>query len=414
MSDRLFIVPDFSKNNYSYAELIKFVNEHGNEPGHFVNDADPFIFFSKLLTGLVNWKEITLFDDDFSSTEITRLVGAEAEKGQTLQTNHPRQFHTIDDLLSTLNEIECSRINIFTSGTTGLPKKVTHSLSSLTRNIRVSDHHQKDIWGLSYSPSHMAGLQVFFQALYNKNPLVQLLGKNRVEVVRSVETHKITHLSATPSFYRLLIPCEKPLTSVRSLTSGGEIFSESIRIELERIFPNAHLHNIYASTEAGSLLEASEEFFEVPVGLKKLLRIIKDELCIHKSLLGEFSSSTLRGDWYHTNDIVEIVQKEPLKFRFVSRKNEMINVGGFKVNPHEVEETLLQMAGIKDVRVFGKRNSVLGHILVCEIVTSDPGINEPAVREWLSVRLQNFKIPRQCKFVESIEQTKTGKKKRDQ
>ena len=118
-------------------------------------------------------------------------------------------------------------------------------------------------------------------------------------------------------------------------------------------------------------------------------------------------------EWYNTGDLIEIIHEKPLKFRFISRKSDMINVGGYKVNPLEVEETILTLAGIRDVRVFSKSNSVLGNIICCEVVCDNDQIIESSIRTFLQTKIQEFKIPRIIRFVEELSTTRTGKIKRN-
>lgn len=117
-------------------------------------------------------------------------------------------------------------------------------------------------------------------------------------------------------------------------------------------------------------------------------------------------------EWYHTNDLIELIEKDPLKFRFLSRKSEMINVGGYKVNPSEVEEVVHSIPGVKEVKVYAKSNSVLGNIVCCDIVSTTK-LEETAIRLYLQTKLQEYKIPRIIKFVNALETTRTGKLKRN-
>ena len=87
----------------------------------------------------------------------------------------------------------------------------------------------------------------------------------------------------------------------------------------------------------------------------------------------------------------------------------MINTGGYKVNPTEVEEVIRKITGVIDAFVFGKKNSLLGNVVVCEVIVSDKLLSEKKIRLYLQDRLQEFKVPRIIKFVESINTTRTGK-----
>ena len=109
--------------------------------------------------------------------------------------------------------------------------------------------------------------------------------------------------------------------------------------------------------------------------------------------------------------MIEWIDENQKIFKFVSRKNELINVGGYKVNPNEVEEVLLQNSKIKNAKVFGKPNAVLGNILSAEIVVfENQELEEAEIRNYLEDKLQNYKIPRRISFVEEIGLTRTGKK----
>ena len=94
----------------------------------------------------------------------------------------------------------------------------------------------------------------------------------------------------------------------------------------------------------------------------------------------------------------------------------MINVGGYKVNPHEVEEEIKKVDGVIDVLVKARTNRITGNILVAEIknrknISID--IIEQNVYSQLNEHLQPYKIPRILDFVDNISQTRSGKKGRD-
>ena len=206
--------------------------------------------------------------------------------------------------------------------------------------------------------THFAGLQVFFQALFNINTIVYLFEKKFNEVYFDFVKYEITHISCTPTFMKMFLPSvKKDLIDVRSITFGGEKFDSKIEKELEKKFSNATVKNIYASTEAGSLLKGEGEFFLIPKRYNELIKIKNNELLIHKELLGASESFNLVGDWYNTGDIVEF--KDEKRFKFINRKSEIINVGGYNVNPFEVESIIKEIIGVKDVIVFGDHTRIL-------------------------------------------------------
>jgi acyl-CoA synthetase (AMP-forming)/AMP-acid ligase II len=145
-----------------------------------------------------------------------------------------------------------------------------------------------------------------------------------------------------------------------------------------------------------------------------MVKITDSILFIHKSLLGESESLKFDGAWYNTGDIVSIISEEPLRIRFVSRQNEMINVGGYKVNPTEVEQAVRDIPGVKDAYVYAKANRLMGNVICCDVIAEDKTLTEQSIRKALSSHLQEFKIPRIVLFTDNFKITRTGKKDRTQ
>lgn len=367
-------------------------------------------FVSNLVVAISRGVDITLLDSDLSAEEIAGLgvSGPDMERDIC-----GADFADIGALMDAVKK-STSKISIFTSGTTGLPKRVEHTVASLAAHVRVSENYSGHIWGFCYNPTHMAGLQVLFQILFNQNTAVNLFGKSKRAIYGGIDEYGITHISATPTFYRLLMPENAAHPSVRRITLGGEKSDKALYGALLEVFPNAKINNIYASTEGGTLLASGGEYFKIPEGEKG--RIVVDEnneLLVHRSLLGESESFVLDGDYYRTGDLVEWVGEGKKEFRFLGRKSSLVNVGGYKVNLEEVEDALRSMPEVADALAFGRENSVLGNILCADVRLKEGAHADVAqVRGFLAERLQQFKIPRKIRFVESMESTATGKIKR--
>jgi acyl-coenzyme A synthetase/AMP-(fatty) acid ligase len=404
---------DISKNQlFSWDDLISAV-KHTDRFSQYCQYADFYNVFKQIILSLLLGKEIILLDSDFSEDEINRLV--DKPLSSSIVTDIGKELSLIDSKEKLLHRLQQPskdwQITMFTSGTTGLPKRISHTFESITRFVKRSSKHDSDVWGFAYNPTHMAGVQVFFQALLNGNPLIRLFGLSKEKIFKSILEYRVTNISATPTFYRLLLPEYSHYSTVKRITSGGEKFDEKIINSLKQIFPNAKITNVYASTEAGTLLASDGNDFSIKPEFKGLIKIFQKELVIHKSLMG--NSDAVTDEWYHTGDMVEIVSQNPLRFHFIFRKNEMINVGGYKVNPHEIEGVIREIEGVSDVRIFSKSNSVLGNIICGEIVKYDVNLDESSIRTQLQTKLQEFKIPRLIKFVEKISTTRTGKIRRN-
>lgn len=306
-----------------------------------------------------------------------------------------------------------SKITLFTSGTTGQPKKITHSVLNLFREVRKSEKFKDNIWAFAYNPTHMAGLQVFFQALSNVNPIHNIFEYSKKDIITIINKYKITNISATPTFYRLLVPLKDPIKSIQNASLGGEKSSTDLIQKISNSFPNAKVLNIYASTEAGTLFSTSGSSFKILPSKINLVKIVNGELLIHKSLLGERQGIESQEVWFKSGDMVEIINPETNQFVFSSRKNEMINVGGNNVNPIEIETIIDEIPGVKKSYVFGKPNPILGNMLYVKIQLHRHDITELSIKQYLNNKLERFQIPRRIEFVEQLSLTRSGKLKRN-
>lgn len=402
----LFLID--GKDEHHYSELIERVNGSSSYIP-YMRSENVFDYFVNLLVALCANKNLTLLDADISEEEMDCL--------RIEATNAPKQIEktcvaSVDELIEKVFN-STSEINLFTSGTTGQPKKVTHSIQTLTRTVRRGAKYRNNIWAYAYNPTHMAGLQVFFQALANMNTLVNVFNGSRNYVYEAIDKWMITHISGTPTFYRLLLPFERPFGTVERITFGGEKSDGHLYNAIQQLFPNAKVTNVYASTEAGSLFAASGDAFRMKDEVRAKVKIVDGELLIHKSLLGTSENFEFDNGYYHSGDLIEWVDESKGLFVFKSRKNELINVGGYKVNPSEIENAVLGLEGVKQVAVYGKPNSVLGNVLCADVVLFDDSPLTPIdIRRQLGESLQDFKIPRRVKIVPYIELTRTGKQKR--
>lgn len=393
--------------SYSYSALLQSINEDDYFP--LLKTTDLFSYFSNLVKALANNRSLTLLDSDLNLAELKGMDENLVNVKEKVSTINFSSMADVTDAVKNSN----SRITIFTSGTTGQPKKIRHDVQTLTRSVRQGGNYTNHIWGYTYNPTHMAGIQVFFQAFMNKNVIVNVFNRPRHEVYEMVDRYSITHLSATPTFYRLLLPVEKTCPTVLRVTLGGEKSDGHLYQAIRAIFPSAKINNVYASTEAGSLFASKGDCFQLPAANRDKFKITDGELLIHRSLLGTSDSLVLDGDFYHSGDLIEWVNQQEGLFRFKGRKNELINVGGYKVNPEEVEMTLNSIEGVRQSIVYGKANSVIGSILCADILLEqNVKMRELDIRQALNGKLQDYKIPRRIRFVESISVTRTGKLKR--
>jgi acyl-coenzyme A synthetase/AMP-(fatty) acid ligase len=406
----LMWLDDKRKQKITYSDLIKDLN-NTTTFHEYIYELNPYSVYKKIIHAMLLGESVTLLDSTFSETEIISLgidldVMMDSRSTKQLDIKSHKQLMT--DIKPNFS------LSLFTSGTTGAPKIITHSLDTLIRNVRTDERFNDNVWAFAYNPTHIAGLQVFYQAFYNKNPMLYMFEESTDNIERLFAEYKITHISATPTFYRTkILPFKGPVNTVQRVTFGGEKIDSIAEERLKSIFPYAQYRNIYASTEAGSLFTTSGEFFTISQRHESVVKILNDELFIHESLLGKSEHLELVDGWYRTGDIVK--QESPYRFKFISRKTETINIGGYKVSPYEIEEAILLTNLVQNVRVLSKKSRVIGNILIAEIEKKSDVAEielETKIRDELSTRLQKWKIPRIYRFVDKIKETRTGKKMR--
>lgn len=418
--DRPFLIdPSRPTKHATYADLIRFLL--ANPPvSESIGWVRTFEFLATVTAGLIHNASFRLADhrsmtppesdaaDDVGLDPLTSDQRLE-DRSEPSQETWLQLYRDLPNLI--LNST--GRIQIETSGTTGAAKSIEHSIATLARTVQRSSQHESDVWGLAYLPTKFAGVQVFLQGICNRNSFVRLFDLAAADTAAAIHKHAVTHLSATPTFLRLLIGGKQTFPLVQRVTTGGEVCSELLVEQIAIAFPNARFRNVYASTESGSLFYSDGDHFIVPTAVRSRVRIHQNELVLHQSLVAEGIKDRLIGEEYFTGDLVEIVTEEPLTLRILGRGAEQINVGGMKVNPHDVEMKLLKIAGIKEARVYGQANSVCGQ-LVCAQIVADPVANLQLdrVRSELRATLPAYAVPRIIEVVPSIELTHSGKKGR--
>ncbi len=405
----IFWKDSFTNIEHSYSSLLIDVNATG-AIGSIIKETDPYTFFKKLIIALTNNIDVVLLDGDLSEEEEIALVGHEPLRSTSFINNriisNPAELK--DSILAST-----ASLTLFTSGTTGRPKKVKQAAVNFLRSVKASDKFAKNVWGFAYNPSHMAGLQVFFQGVVNLNPFIYIFRQTKSNIIFQIEDNAITNISATPTFLRGLLPADFILTSVKRITTGGEKFDAGLVEGLQPCFPEAAFRNIYASTESGSLFTAQGNIFSVPENIAALVKIEDGILFIHHSLVGEGDFS-FKGDWYVTGDVVDVIHETPLQFIFSHRNSELINVGGYKVNPHEIEDALVRYSHVRNAKVFGKKNALLGNTVIAEVEMDKDKFSEISIKNFLANSLQEYKIPVFIKRVDKINITHTGKIERIQ
>ncbi len=314
-----------------------------------------------------------------------------------------------------------SKVVIFTSGTSGKPKGAAHTWRSLSAGIKRDPKFASTRWLLTYGMTRFAGLQVLLQSFLNGGCLVIPESAEIEETARLIEKHGVANVSGTPTFWRKLLTGtteeQRARMPLSQITLGGEVVNQPVLNALRSAWPKAQMTHIYASTEMGvcfSVKDGLEGFpavflTSVPNGLS--FKIQEGELFIRSSraMRGYLNRSKTADEWFATGDLVELRGERAF---FLGRKSDIINVGGSKVYPAEIEEQIAQVPGVLHVRVFGQRSSFAGQLVSAEIVPV-PQMNPVELRNRIVQHCANtltpYKCPRLINFVTELKETGSQK-----
>lgn len=250
----------------------------------------------ELVKALASGRRLTLVDAQLTPLERSHLGfdGPEVSRRDELP---PFAGTDLSALIERCAASDGFELELVTSGSTGLPKRVAHRLASLTRTLRTGARHSEDVWALCYNPAHIAGVQMILQAWFNANAIVDLHRASPAAAWSALAEHEVTHISATPTFYRLLLAeATEPNCFVQQVTVGGESIDAALLSRLRTAFPSARIRNHYALTESGTVLVSEGDVFAVPVELNDRVKIEAGTLRIHRSLLGKFGEKKLKAD----------------------------------------------------------------------------------------------------------------------
>lgn len=314
-----------------------------------------------------------------------------------------------------------------TSGTTGTPKVIAHTIESLTRTTVKSGGGSQLIWGLLYDPARFAGFQVVLQAIMANAKLVVPSPDLKFESkIKLLVANGCDALSATPSLWRKIFMAKATRQlDLKQITLGGEIADQRILNSLAKQFPSAAITHIFASTEAGVGFSVKDKQAGFPrswldSGVRDVEIKISDQstLCLknthlNQSYLGGGCSIADAGGWIDTGDLVEVVEERVF---FKGRLNGAINIGGNKVIPEDVEARILEVPGVFQVAVRAKSSSIAG-ALIEALVVPDPELEDTSglvksVKQHCKRVLPAFKVPAFVLLVDELPIGTAGKIKR--
>ncbi|SUX05513.1 ANL family adenylate-forming protein [Campylobacter lari] len=320
------------------------------------------------------------------------------------------------DLIQKLIDVNKPGLILFSSGSTGKPKAMVHDLTKILQNMNYSDKKNKTI--ALFLPDHVAGIDVLLKTLSSNSSLIIPNTRDSERILKLIELFKVNIMPASPSMLRLLLLCQchkYDLKSLEVIAYGSERLDDALLFKLKGLFPNVYFKQNFGTSETFSFQtknhKEKQSFFKI---LNINYKIINNELFLKSDTqsLGYLNAdnSVFTDDGYFaTGDLVEVINENGEEYiKIIGRNKEVINVGGEKVLPQEVEGILMQMPFIQDCLVYGQNNPLTGQSVCVKIVLEQ---NEnfstleakKKIRMFCKDKLANYKIPTKVEIVQRLE-----------
>lgn len=420
--------------SYAFSELVNQINEFKNLLSNKIRNHDRVLIHSDYTFHSIS---LLVSLSDFNINIIPLVKTTESEFQEKVESVSPHWILSFDDnklniqkSISTLKNDEVfndvskkgdTGIILFSSGTTGKPKVMIQNLTKIISSIKTPRRQKSLRFIVLLMFDHIGGLNTLFNCLINGSPFVIPEDRSPSLVISLINKHQINILPTTPTFLNLLMIDENfdssKLKSLKLITYGTERMSEVILNKLNLNLPKVKLLQTFGTSETGILKTQSKSsnslFFKI-VDDGKEFKIVGDELYLRSKTqvngyVNHNNDNFLNDGWYATGDIVETDEDSYIKV--IGRKNKLINVGGLKVLPKEIEDVINIVNGVDDSTVFSEPNNLIGNIVCAKIFTQLENTKElkTKIKSVCRKNLDKYKVPVKLYF-EKLEMTNRGKK----
>jgi long-chain acyl-CoA synthetase len=400
----------------TYGDLLQMValwqthlDEHGIEAGQVValcGDYTPQA--CALLMALIDRRAIVVpltesvevhHKEFLKIAEVEVVISVDDTEGWALQR---RDVTASSPLIVQLRAVGEPGLVLFSSGSTGKSKAALHSFAPLLDKFKAQRHRLCTLTFLLLD--HIGGINTLFYTLSNGGTVVSVRSRDPDVVCQAIERHGVELLPTSPTFLNLLLISEAykrhDLSSLKLVTYGTEVMPQSTLQRIHQLLPHVRLKQTYGLSELGILhsKSRSSDSLWVKVGGEDFeTKVVDGVLWIRarSAMLGYLNAPSPFDEegWMNTGDAVEV---DGEYIRILGRESEIINVGGQKVYPAEVESVLLQMDNVKDAVVVGERNPITGSIAAARVnlfEPEDPSTFRKRMRAFCRDRLAPYKIP---------------------
>lgn len=374
------------------------------------------IELNKIIVPFINENEISN-----KLTEINCDIIFKGDEYQIQQKNHKNH-----DLIQKLINENKPGLILFSSGSTGVPKAVVHNFEAIIDLHIAKQYNPTKTLGI-FLPDHIAGIDVMLSVLGTGGSLVIPKSRKPKDVLEAMQRYKVEILPASPTLLRLLTLSEMEkcnLDSLKLIVYGSERMDSNLLQLLQKILPNVRCKQSFGTSETNAIKtrdhDTKEGYFKI---MNCSYKILNNELYLKSKTqaLGYLNADNSVFDdegYFATGDLVEVIHKNNEEYiKIIGRNKEVINVGGEKVLPQEVEGILMQIPFIQDCLVYGQNNPLTGQSVCVKIVLQkNENLNaleaKKRIRMFCKDKLTSYKIPTKVEIVQKLEISERFKKVR--
>jgi len=411
--------------SYTYRQLFnnierikKDVIKDKINPGEVISILSDYSFNSiSLLLALYQNKNIIVPIATKIENEVNdRIEESFTSKSILLDSNEfTVNNHAVDNphqMIETLQNANSSGLILFSSGSTGKPKAMIHNFDNLINHYQ--DKKERSINMILFLMfDHIGGLNTLLNILSIGATTIIPENRNADDICRLIQEYKIKVLPSSPTFLNLILMNNSydkyELSSLRMITYGTETMPESLLNRLKEAFPKVKFLQTFGTSETGIANTSSKSSNSTFMKINDPdleYKIVDNELWLKsKTQIIGYLNSSMNGftsdGWFKTGDLVETTNDGYIKI--IGRSKEIINVGGEKVLPNEVESMILSIPEIEDAMVYGKENIITGQTVVCDVVLKEDMKSKEIkiiIRKYCKDKLASYKIPTKVNIVE--------------
>jgi long-chain acyl-CoA synthetase len=334
------------------------------------------------------------------SREIAQVNHVISFQGDICTLTHEDQKSS-HPLFLKLKREEKPGLVIFSSGSTGKSKATVHNLDKLLEKFLSPRHCLRVLVFLLFD--HIGGFNTLFYTLFNGGCLIIPKTRSPQDVLSAISQFRAEALTTSPTFLNLLLlngGVERfTLNSLKYVNYSSEVMPEYLLAKLKETFPKARFSQAYGLSEVGVLpvksLSSESTYFKMGDSIQTRIVDGMLEIKTDTAMLGYLNADSpfTEDNWFKTGDLVEVNGDY---FRILGRKSELINVGGLKVYPAEIENILQQMPNVEEVSVTSEPHPIVGSLIKATVVLKNaetPLEFKKRMSLFCSDRLPRYKIP---------------------